>query len=305
MVERLVANEKVEGSTPFARSRIKVFNMIIWIASYPKSGNTYIRSFLSSYFFSKKGKLDFNLLINIPQFPSIRFSQKDFLSFKDAAQNWIPNQKYFFDRKKIFFLKTHNSLNKFNNIEFTNNQETAGAIYIVRDPRNVITSMCHHYSFSLEYAFKKMLDQNASLSEKASNGDCSNFTHLGTWSEHYKSWKNNKKFKVLFIKYEDLKSKKEEIFKKIINFIEELNGNKKEDFNENKFINSIRSTNFVNLKNKELNEGFDESYMTKDGKKINFFNMGFKNKWENLLPQNMIDIINQRFDKELKELGYK
>ena len=279
--------------------------MIIWIASYPKSGNTYIRSFLTSYYFSKKGKLDFNLLDNIPQFPSIRFSQKDFLSFRDAAQNWIQNKNYFFDKKKIFFLKTHNTLNKFDNIEFTTHNETAGAIYIVRDPRNVITSMCHHYSFNLNYAFEKMLDHNASLSEKASNGDCSNFTFLGTWSDHYKSWKNNKRFKVLFIKYEDLNNKKEEIFKKIINFIEELKDNREKYFDENKFSNSIRSTNFVNLKNKELNEGFDESYISKGGKKINFFNLGFKNKWEKLLPQNIIEKFNQKFDKELTELGYK
>lgn len=279
--------------------------MIIWIASYPKSGNTYIRSFLTSYYFSKKGKLDFNLLDNIPQFPSIRFSQKDFLSFRDAAQNWIPNQNYFFDKKKIFFLKTHNTLNKFDNIEFTTHNETAGAIYIVRDPRNVITSMCHHYSFNLNYAFEKMLDHNASLSEKASNGDCSNFTFLGTWSDHYKSWKNNKRFKVLFIKYEDLNNKKEEIFKKIINFIEELKDNREKYFDENKFSNSISSTNFVNLKNKELNEGFDESYISKGGKKINFFNLGFKNKWDKLLPQNIIEKFNQKFDKELTELGYK
>ena len=77
--------------------------MIIWIASYPKSGNTFIRSFLSSYFFSKKGKFDFSLLMNIPQFPSIRFSQKDFLSFKDAAENWIPNQKFFLTKKRFSF----------------------------------------------------------------------------------------------------------------------------------------------------------------------------------------------------------
>ena len=279
--------------------------MIIWIASYPKSGNTYIRSFLTSYYFSKKGKFDFNLLSNIPQFPSIRFSKKDFLSFKDAAKNWIANQNFFFDKTKNFFLKTHNSLDKFDNIEFTTSDQTVGAVYIVRDPRNVITSMCHHYSFSLDYALEKMLDLNASLSEKASNGDCSNFTFLGSWAEHYKSWKNNKKFEVLIIKYEDLKDKKEEMFEKIIRFIEELKGNKKVFINEEKFLNSIRSTNFVNLKNKELNEGFEEGYLSNDGKKINFFNMGFKNKWENLLPKNILGKINQEFDKELKELGYK
>ena len=59
MVERLVANEKVVGSSPIARSNfIEYILMIIWIASYPKSGNTYIRSFIASYYFSKKGKFD-------------------------------------------------------------------------------------------------------------------------------------------------------------------------------------------------------------------------------------------------------
>ena len=303
VVERLVANEKVEGSTPFARSKTKI-NMIIWIASYPKSGNTYLRSFLASYYFSKKGKFDFNLLMNIPQFPSIRFSQRDFLSFSDASKNWITNQKYFFNKEKIFFLKTHNSLNKFDNFEFTTENETLGAIYIVRDPRNIISSMCNHYSFNFEYAFEKMSDKNASLSEKASNGDCSNFTFLGPWSDHYKSWKNNDKFKILFIKYEDLKENKEMIFKKVIDFIEELKGNKKVKFNENKFFNSISSTNFVNLKNKEKNEGFEESKINSLGKKIDFFNMGFKNDWRKLLPQNIVKKINQQFSEELNELGY-
>ena len=278
--------------------------MIIWIASYPKSGNTYLRSFLASYYFSKKGKFDFKLLMNILQFPSIRFSQKDFLSFNDAANNWISNQKFFFSKNKLFFLKTHNSLNKFNNFEFTTANETLGAIYIVRDPRNVITSMCNHYSFTLEHALEKMLDKNASLSEKASNGDCSNFTFLGSWSEHYKSWKNNKKFRVLFIRYEDLKDNKELIFKKIINFIEELKGKEKDEFNENKFYNSINSTNFVNLKNKENNEGFEESSINSVKKKVNFFNMGFKNDWRKLLSKEIVEKISLQFENELKEIGY-
>ena len=279
--------------------------MIIWIASYPKSGNTYLRSFLSSYYFSKKGKFDFELLMNIPQFPSIRFSQRDFFSFNDAAKNWLINQKFFFDKKKLFFLKTHNTLDKFNDFEFTTKDESIGGIYIVRDPRNVITSMCNHYSFSLDYALEKMFDDNASLSEKAANGDCSNFTYLGSWSKHYNSWKKNKKFRVLFIKYEDLKDNKEIVFKKVINFIEELKGNQKYKFNESKFLNSINSTNFVNLKNKENNEGFEESYINKSGKKINFFNMGFKNDWRKLLSEDIIKKINEKFNKELIELGYK
>ena len=109
MVERLVANEKVVGSSPIARSKI----MIIWIASYPKSGNTYLRSFISSYYFSKKGKFDFNLLLNILQFPSLKFTKKNIYSEYEASQNWIFNQNQFFLNNKVHFIKTHNTLEEF------------------------------------------------------------------------------------------------------------------------------------------------------------------------------------------------
>ena len=79
--------------------------MIIWIASYPKSGNTYLRSFISSYYFSKKGKFDFDLLLNILQFPSIKFSKKKIYSELEASQSWIYNQQQFFSGEKIHFVK--------------------------------------------------------------------------------------------------------------------------------------------------------------------------------------------------------
>ena len=141
------------------------------------------------------------------------------------------------------------------------------------------------------------------MSEKTNNGDCSNFTYLGSWAEHYKSWKNNKEFKVLFIKYEDLKENKFEIFKKIIDFIEGLKTDKNK-FNEKKFLNSVNSTNFVNLKNKENSEGFLENFISKDGRKINFFNLGFKNSWQKDLPEQIVNKVNNVFEKELKELQY-
>ena len=47
--------------------------MIIWLASYPKSGNTFVRAFLSSYYYSKDGNFDFGLLENIKQFPNEEF----------------------------------------------------------------------------------------------------------------------------------------------------------------------------------------------------------------------------------------
>ncbi len=97
--------------------------MIIWIASYPKSGNTWIRSLLSSYLFSKDGRFSFKLLKNIEQ-----FSSKDFLSDKlkrsnyqaIISKNWIPSQKIINRDKKIHILKTHNFAGTISGYPFTN-----------------------------------------------------------------------------------------------------------------------------------------------------------------------------------------
>ena len=278
--------------------------MIIWIASYPKSGNTYVRSFLASYYYSNKGKFDFDLLLNIKQFPALRYSQKKSYTFLDAAGNWIINQKKFFEKDKNFFLKTHNSMEEYYGNKFTTSSETMGAIYLVRDPRNVITSMCNHYSLDLNKALNKMIDPNSSLSFKTLDSDYSNFTFLGTWSNHYKSWKNNFNFKTLIIRYEDLQENAHDEFRKIVNFIEELKGTNN-SINEKKLENSVNSTKFSNLKNKEQLYGFGESPISKDGKKINFFNLGFKNKWEKTLPKEISDKIKDKFLNELKELKYE
>ena len=78
--------------------------MIIWISSYPKSGNTFdLRSFLSSYYYSKDGKFDFNLLLNINQFPALRYSDVKSYTYVEAAKNWIIDQKKFFNKEKLFF----------------------------------------------------------------------------------------------------------------------------------------------------------------------------------------------------------
>ena len=281
--------------------------MIFWIASYPKSGNTWVRSLLSSYYFTNDGIFNQKLLANIEQFPQKKF----FADFKynssvvgDTAKHWIKAQEKINLDNKIRFLKTHNSLSAINGYQFTNLKNTIGCIYVIRDPRNVITSLTHHYDLTYEQAYSHMVDENSSLLETSHELDHSNFTYLNSWSNHYKSWKNNKKFKTLFIKYEDLEKDKENVFEKVITFINNLNG-KDTNLNEKKFLNSIKSTNFSNLKNKELNEGFDEKVSSKKtGKVINFFNLGFNNRWQKLLPSDIKEKLNKKFKDELKELNY-
>ena len=130
--------------------------MIIWIASYPKSGNTWIRSLLSAYLFSNDGKFNFELLKNIEQFSSKNIFSKPNNKNVDQLEifkNWIPSQKIINKDTKIHFLKTHNALCTIEGNKFTDQDNTAAAIYIVRDPRNVITSISNHYSLNLDQAF--------------------------------------------------------------------------------------------------------------------------------------------------------
>ena len=102
--------------------------MIIWIASYPKSGNTWVRSLLSAYLYSEDGIFNFDLLRKIDQFPSKRYFEfflKDFRDIKKISDYWIAAQ----DRinllnKGTTFMKTHSALCKLENNSFTNKRNT-------------------------------------------------------------------------------------------------------------------------------------------------------------------------------------
>ena len=122
--------------------------MIFWIASYPKSGNTWLRALLSSYFYSEDGIFNQDLLKNIAQFPEKRhFSEFNYDAkiVTDTSKFWIKAQEKINLNNKLNFFKTHNILGSINNNNFTNKKNTVGAIYIVRDPRNVLTSLQNHY----------------------------------------------------------------------------------------------------------------------------------------------------------------
>ena len=67
--------------------------MFIWLASYPKSGNTFVRAFLSSYYYSKDGNFDFSLLEHIKQFPNEEFFSKKFNNVEEASEEWVRAQK--------------------------------------------------------------------------------------------------------------------------------------------------------------------------------------------------------------------
>ena len=281
--------------------------MIIWLSSYPKSGNTWLRSLLASYYFSKEGDFNFNLLKNIDQFPSFNHFKdydKIFLNPTDTAEFWIEEQKKINSDRKIKFFKTHNALCKINKNSFTDSNNTLGAIYIIRDPRNVITSVANHYELNLDQAFEFMTTEQKAIIQKKENSYVG-FVALFSWVFHQASWVNNKLFPTLVIRYEDLQNETYLTFKKVINFINNLNKSKSY-FKREKAKKSIQSCDFERLKKLETNEGFNESSISKkDNSRINFFKLGKDNDYKKLLNKDLITKMNIKFKDEIKKFNYE
>ena len=278
--------------------------MIIWLASYPKSGNTLVRSMLTSLIYSEDGNFNFNLLKKIGQYPQ----KKHFKGLTDKFDNlfelskfWTISQDKLNADKKLRFLKTHHLRCGIGNYTFTNSKNTIGTIYIVRDPRDVIISFAQHHSLSIEEAKYTMFRNDAyEFPEREKNPDLALRTLLGSWSDHYNSWtKNNKN--LLFIKYENLIKNKKSELSRIIKFV---NNYIKIPISETKINNCINSTAFESMKKDEEKGLFEENSFDKNGKKIKFFNYGKEGNWKSVLSKELVSSIEKKFQKEMSELKY-
>ena len=281
--------------------------MIIWLASYPKSGNTWLRFFILSLLFGNKGEIDLNQIKNIEQFPS-KSQFKNIVAnledLKEISKNWINVQKKINLKKKLRFYKTHNTLCQIDNNSFTDQNNTLGAIYIARDPRNVITSVKNHFNFdSYKEAKDFMFDEKRVifLSKSIEQTDHPLPQIIGSWQTHYKLWNRMKK-NFLLIKYENLILSPKEEFKKIADYLANIFRTK---FTDQQIQKAISSSSFDKMQKMEEKNGFIESAENKKtGEKNKFFYLGPKNDWKKILDKEIADEISSRFESEMKELGY-
>ncbi len=278
--------------------------MIFWLASYPKSGNTFLRCFLATYFFSKDNNFNFQLLDNIKQYPQKFFFNKLGININDKheiAKNHIEAQKIINQEKRKFkFLKTHSGFVEMDGFSFTDLNNTLGVIYIVRDPRDVLVSFAHHNDETIEETSKKIVG-NYILNAKVKNKIP---IYMGSWPFHYNSWKQFKASgRYLLIKYEDLIINKERTLKKTLDFIKKLT-NAKFLIQDEKIKKIIDQIEFTKLQKLEQEVGFKEAKKNKKGDKITFFREGKSRQWENKLDSKIRNEIETICKNEMKELGY-
>ena len=279
--------------------------MIIWLASYPKSGNTWVRSILAALLYSSDGAFNFDLIKRIPQFPKKEVFKdlvKDFSNFNEIKKNWITVQEKINSEKEIKLLKTHNGKYTVEKDNFTDDQNSLAVIYIVRDPRTLVKSISNHFTKShydaCKFLIAPSLIGNGKSFEERKDGI---LTLIGKWNDHYRSWTKNKN-NLLLIKYEDLVNNPETELTKLIKFLEKYISFKTSE-KKNKTI--LETTSFSNLKNMEEQGLFKEGVLNKKtNNKANFFHLGPKNKWQDTIDKKIINEIEENFHKEMKELGY-
>ena len=283
--------------------------MIFWIASYPKSGNTWLRTLISSYYYTKDGIYNDNIIKKIGQFPEKRhFTEFEYDQkiVTDTSKFWLKAQQSINKDKQLRFFKTHNVFGSLNNQQFTNKENSIGCIYIVRDPRNVITSLKNHYEMNDDQTLKWMSNEKQFIYDvqNLEKDGYSDFQFISSWETNYKSWKVQNKIPIKIIKYEDLLNQTYAVFMDVVKFINETTNNK-EKISKDKLKNSVNSTLFDKLKNNEEKYGFSEAIQSKkENKKIPFFHLGPKNDWRKILDEDFKKKLNNVFEKNLTELLY-
>ena len=270
----------------------------IFLASYPKSGNTWLRAIILS-------ALQQNNIINLKDLSKIRLlsDKMNFTSFKNKiyekkglidydwmSKNIILCQKKLNENTKYnFFFKTHSVRHK----SFTNETVNAGFIYIVRDPRDVVVSLSNFSGINLDEAinqvvFNKQLMTNTNGAREL----------VSNWELNIKSWLEYKTVPCLFIRYEDLLIKPNNIILKIIAFINIVTN--KNILNNKKNIDKIiKNTNFKILQSQEISNGFNEA-----SKHSKFFRSGTLNQWKDVLSNTQVQIIDNNLQPLMKYFNY-
>ncbi|WP_297423365.1 sulfotransferase domain-containing protein [Clostridium sp.] len=237
----------------------------IFLASYPKSGNTWMRFLLSNIIIDDE--------INFVNVEEIIIDLS-----KLTSSNIKRSQKY-------NIIKTHSPYY----IKFSSNK----IIYIVRDVRDVVISTYYHYKkgsgieIEFEDFFEMFLDGSA-------------WPTYGTWGENVGSWigaKSGDKENFLLIRYEDLLDDTFSSLKNICNF---LNLN----VSDNKIAKSVRKCDFKELQNNEIKYE-NIAPQTKDCRKdIKFFRNGTSGQWKDVLTEDQLNQLYKKFGTQMKLFGY-
>ena len=266
----------------------------VWIASYPKSGNTWLRCLLEAY--RRNGNLDINdirittgdggavIIQGVSPIPIEELGFRGEMLVRPAAL-----LNLFTRLTKPMWIKTH-----FANIQPAGlphcipQDFTERAIYIVRDPRAVFLSFAQFFNFSLRTAADAMANNEFAIGGMGRYAS----TLLASWSTHVASWTSETAYPVHIVKYEDLIEDSAKELSEVLEFM----GIK---INKATIDRAVKAADISKLKTEEEKGGFRENITEKHG---NFFNGG--TSWKEELGPKWIARIEKDHGKVMKALGY-
>jgi len=270
---------------------------IVWLASYPKSGNTWTRAFLINYILNTDKPVPINELSKyalsdswashyekINQGPIERLPEERILDLRTRFLTGVAR-----NGADMNFVKTHNLNYKIMGRAMIPPPLTRHVISIVRNPLAVVPSYAKHYGQTLERSVKNIANKlNSSKTTTENVKD-----YLGSWSDHVESWTKTRAFPVHVIRYEDMTDQPEETFGTLIRKLGL-------PLEKDRLERSIRNSSFKELKRQEQTEGFLEQSKSSDS----FFRSGKVDSWKDELSPELIAQVRQDHGKVMQRFGY-
>lgn len=271
---------------------------LIWIASYPKSGNTWMRAFLANYL------LDRGDGGAVPLLELVKVTAKDanvegIGQFAERPLVELPPREVYLARQRYLeslaalptptLVKTHLPMGAMFDVPFIPGELTRCAIHIVRNPLDLVISYADHMGQSLEEAAEAIASHRTVLG--FSDERIPQF--LGNWSLHVRSWMEAEGFPLLRLRYEDILDDPVGSFTRAL----ELIGAPVE---QSRLERAVAASRFDKLRAQEAAEGFIER---QDGQE-RFFRKGTKGHWRDELPPALAERIVAEHGEVMRALGY-
>jgi hypothetical protein len=270
---------------------------ILWLASFPKSGNTWLRAFLANYFADLEAPVSLSVLQSFGfsdahGWPYEKISGKPhgFLGEAKIARLRSQTQAMFSQSQPDNVLvKTHNALGTLSGQPLITPIFTVGAVYIIRNPWDTVISYSDHFGISIDDAITAFAQPSLTIDPSANNVR----QYLGGWSGHAASWSNAQWLKLRTIRYEDMTADPETAFGQVIDFLS-LPPDRK------RLRKAIKFSSFRELSQQESRNGFSEK--SKSAEK--FFRKGKAGGWRDILTDDQAKRLLSDHRAALEHFGY-
>ncbi|KGM88239.1 Sulfotransferase domain protein [Roseovarius mucosus DSM 17069] len=270
---------------------------IIWLASYPKSGNTWTRLFLANYLMNAQEPVPINQAHRFAVGDAVvkmynRVAGREIdptdlslcLRLREGVLRGIVA-----NNADVNFVKTHNARVAPERIDLIPDRYTRSAIYIIRNPLDMVLSYARHYGITQEDAAQKICHpDNGNLPTETSVAQ-----YLSTWDLHVKSWMAYAPWKRLIVRYEDLLDNPETHFAKVLDLVGV-------PVDKTRLQRAIRFSSFDELSRQEEEQGFIE----RPEQSEKFFGKGQKDQWKTDLDPALAEMIRSKMGETMKRYGY-